>query len=138
MKADYDADQPIEVFFDQIEDSVDFAAAPTLPRKSPPLPTNSFSKRAFSMTNASSEKRGIAADKNWAEFKTAFSLAHQELRESQLTSSNTGFYSANAATDLQLETAEAIINLATATAADHTSVATVTATISKLPHGRTL
>jgi hypothetical protein len=77
-------------------------------------------------------KRRIAADKNWAEFNTVFSLAHQELRESQLTSSNTDFHSAYVATDLQLETAEAIANLATATAADRTSVASLTATISKL------
>mgnify|MGYP002806862359 FL=1 len=135
MKADYDANQPIELFFDQIEDAVDFAAAgdcPYTPTQVTAIAYQLVFKTGLFHDECKLWKRRIAADKNWAEFKTVFSLAHQELRESQLTSSNTDFHSANAATDLQLETAEAIANLATATAADRTSVASLTATISKL------
>ena len=126
-KADYDANQPIELFFDQIEDSVDFAAAgncPYTPTQVTAIAYQLVFKTGLFHDECKLWKRRIAADKNWAAFKTVFSLAHQELRESQLTSSNTGFHSANAATDLQLETAEAIANLAT--------VAALTATISKL------
>jgi hypothetical protein len=134
MKADYDANQPIELLFDQIEDAVDFAAAgdcPYTPTQVTAIAYQLVFKTGLFHDECKLWKRRIAADKNWAEFKTVFSLAHQELRESQLPSSNTDFHSANAATGLQLKTAEAIANLATATTTDRTSVASLTATISK-------
>jgi hypothetical protein len=100
MKADYDANQPIELFFDQIEVAVDFAAAgdcPYTPTQVTAIAYQLVFKMGLFHDECKLRKRRIAADKNWAGFKTVFSLAHQELRESQLTSSNTGFHSANAA-----------------------------------------
>jgi hypothetical protein len=100
MKADYDANQPIELFFDQIEVAVDFAAAgdcPYTPTQVTVIAYQLVFKMGLFHDECKLRKRRIAADKNWAGFKTVFSLAHQELRESQLTSSNTGFHSANAA-----------------------------------------
>ena len=65
-------------------------------------------------------------------------MAHQELRESQQTSQGLVYHSANNAfvhtandSDLQQETADAIANLATATAADRATVATLIETNSK-------
>jgi hypothetical protein len=118
MKANYDANQPIELFFDQIEDSVNFAAAgncPYTPAQVTAIAYELVFKTGIFHDECKLLKRRIAADKNWADFKTVSSLAHQELRESQLTSSDIGFHSANAAnaaTNLQFETAEAIANLA--------------------------
>ena len=135
MKTDYDAQQPIEIFFDQIKDVVDFAAAGDCPYT--PVQVTAIAYQLIFKTGLFGDeckvwKRRLAANKKWAAFKTSFAIAHQELRESQLTSSNAGFQSANAATGLQFETVDALANLATATAADRTSVAALTATISQL------
>ena len=70
-------------------------------------------------------------------FKTLFVTAHQEWRESQVTTAGTGFQSANhlyqqenqLANHLyQQEKVDAITNLATTTASDCDSVAALTAT----------
>ena len=58
----------------------------------------------------------------WVNFKTAFAIAHQELRESQVTSQQAGYHRANAALELQQDTAFALANLATATSSDHSTV----------------
>jgi hypothetical protein len=74
------------------------------------------------------------AYKTWTNFKTDFALAHQELRESQVTSQSAGFHSANLAHNInqQQNTADALANLATATAADHSIVSQLTNTNSQL------
>ncbi len=135
MKTDYDVNQPIKLFFDQIEDAVDFAAAGDSPYTPVQVTTIAYQlvfKTAMFPDECKLWKRRTTATKNWSDFKTLFALAHQELREAQLTTSATGFQSANAAIDLQNDTVDAIANLATATAADRTSVAALTATVSKL------
>ena len=66
-------------------------------------------------------------------------MAHQELCKSQHTSQGKGYHAANntfiqtsANSDLQQETADAIEKLATATAADRATVATLINTNTKL------
>jgi hypothetical protein len=78
-------------------------------------------------------ERPTGRQQNWAKFKTTFAIVHQELRKLQLTPTSTaGFQSAIAATTLPYEIANAIANLATATATDCMSVAALTGTISQL------
>ena len=69
-------------------------------------------------------------DKTWTAFKQYFSLAHQELRESQLGTTNTLYGSVNAA--INQDTVEAIANLVTATAHDRATVSTLTTTNTSL------
>ena len=85
-------------------------------------------------------KRKPGADKTWANFKTYFSLAHCEFRETRTTTAGGGFASANSA-DIhsyyhpndayQQETVDAIANIASAnaTAYDHEYVYTLNATV---------
>ena len=84
-------------------------------------------------------RRRAAGDKNWQQFKTYFIMDHQELRESQKTLQGAGYHATNNTfvqtsddSDLKQETADAIANLATATAADRATVATLIHTNSKL------
>ena len=82
-------------------------------------------------------QRQPADVKTWTCFKEFFSTAHQEWRESQTTTAGAVFQSGNHAYPsanlaYQNETAEAIANLATATASDRASVAALTATNSNL------
>ena len=83
-------------------------------------------------------RRRAAGDKNWQQFKTYFIMDHQELRESQKTLQGAGYHATNNTfvqtsddSDLKQETADAIANLATATAADRATVATLIETNSK-------
>jgi hypothetical protein len=74
-------------------------------------------------------------DKTWARFKTDFATAHQEFRDTHLTANQTGYQSANALQEtesLAIQTADALANLATATASDCTTVANQTGTNAKL------
>jgi hypothetical protein len=141
MKADWDPNQPFEVLIDQIEDSIDMAAAannPYTPEQVVLIAYNLVFKTGLFDEECKLWRRRPPIDKTWTEFKVVFTLAHQEMRESKQTTRAIGFHSANhahgsaASSDLQLETAEAIANLATATASDRATVATLTDTNSKL------
>jgi hypothetical protein len=72
-------------------------------------------------------KRQTAAYKTWAHFKRDFVISHREFREAKVTSAGAGYQSANAAA-YQQDTANAIANLATATAHDCQTVANLSAT----------
>ena len=83
-------------------------------------------------------KRTTPDDKTWENFKTFFSTAHQGWRESQATTSGNMYgtapiagASANAVHQHN-ETADAIACLATATAADRTTIATLASTNAKV------
>ena len=142
MRANYDANQPIEVFIDQIEDAVSLAAAanaPYSPAQIVAIAYNTIFTTGMFPEACREWRRYTPANQTWVNFKTAFSLAHQELRDSQVTSNQAGYHNANAAYEhataafeLQQETAAAIANLATATAADRSTVASLTSTNGKL------
>jgi hypothetical protein len=82
------------------------------------------------------QSRAIAA-KTWAQFKIDFATAHREFRLTNQTAQQSGFHSANmmieqGRDDSMQETAEAISQLATASASDRGTVATLTTTNAKL------
>jgi hypothetical protein len=77
------------------------------------------------------------AAKTWAQFKIDFSTAHREFRLTNQTAQQYGFHSANMMIEQSRdgsmqETAEAIAQLATATASDRGTAATLTTTNEKL------
>ena len=76
-------------------------------------------------------KRLPALSKTWAQLKIDSTIARNELREAQQTTSGAGFH-ANASQALQQETAAAITNLANATLADRTTLTALHATITTL------
>jgi hypothetical protein len=83
------------------------------------------------------QSRAIA-EKTWAQFKIEFATAHREFRLTNQTAQQSGFHSANmmieqGRDDSMHETAEdAVAQLATATASDRGTVATLTTTNAKL------
>jgi hypothetical protein len=82
------------------------------------------------------QSRAVAA-KTWAQFKIDFATAHREFRLTNQTAQQSGFHSANmmieqGRDDSMQETAEAIAQLATATASDRGMVSTLTTTNAKL------
>jgi hypothetical protein len=82
------------------------------------------------------QSRAIAA-KTWAQFKINFATAHHEFRLTNQTAQQSGFHSANmmiekGRDDSMQETAETITQLATATASDWGTDATLIITNAKL------
>jgi hypothetical protein len=82
------------------------------------------------------QSRTIAA-KTWAQFKIDVATAHREFRLTNQTAQQSGFHSANmmieqGRDDYMQETAEEIAQLATATASDRSTIATLTITNAKL------
>jgi hypothetical protein len=82
------------------------------------------------------QSRAIAG-KTWAQFKLDFATAHREFRLTNQTAHQSGFHSANmmieqGREETMQDTVDAIAQLATATASDRGTVATLTTTNAKL------
>jgi hypothetical protein len=135
MKTSYDPSQPIEVLYDQIEDAVELADAANAGYTTAQIIAIAYN--CLFQTGLYAEacrdwRRRADADKTWPQLKTDFALAHQELRESQVTSQGAGYHGANLAYEMQQETNEALANLATATASDRSAVSQLSSTNSQL------
>ena len=131
MKVPYDVNLPIETFFDQIEDAIEYASAGNAPF-TPVQVVNTAYNVIFTtgMFNDDCKlwKRKPLNEKTWTQFKIDFALAHEELVESTQTAQAAG-YQANSAETIR-QTAAAIENLANATLADRESMAALTLTVS--------
>jgi hypothetical protein len=82
------------------------------------------------------QSRAIAG-KTWAQFKLDLATAHREFRLTNQTAQHSGFHSANmmieqGRDESMQDTVDAIVQLATATASDRGTVATLTTTNAKL------
>jgi hypothetical protein len=137
MKAPYDPSQPIELLFDQFDDGIELPAAANTAYTGPQIVAYAYNTilQTGLFTDACRDwRRQPAVQKTWPTFKANFSLAHQEMQESQATTQGAGFYSANAAlaAEFQQQTFEALANLATATESDRSAVSNLTGTNSAL------
>jgi hypothetical protein len=126
LKSPYDPAQPIETLFDQVEDAVDLAAAAQAPYTIAQIVAyayNNVFQTGLFADACRDWRRRPAIEKTWVQFKVDFALAHQELRESLLTTQGAGYHAANALIfDNQQATIDAFANLATATTADRHTV----------------
>jgi hypothetical protein len=128
--------------FDQIKDAVALAAAAQAPYSPAQIVSIAYTLvfATGMLLEACREWRRNPDDHTWQIFKTFFAEAHQDLRDSQITSKQSGYHDDNAVLndahdDVLLDqhgTAKAIANLATATASNGATVASLTATNSTL------
>jgi hypothetical protein len=141
LRQPYDPNQPIEALFDQIEEAVSLAAAAQAPYTAAQIVSVAYTLvfTTGMFPEACHEWRRNPADHTWANFKAFFAEAHQDLRDSQITSRQSGYHNANsmlidanAADVADHNTAEALASLATATASDRATVASLSATNSNL------
>jgi hypothetical protein len=132
--------QPIETRFQQIQDTRAFAVAGGQPYGAAMIInvayTLVFNTGLFPNTCRAWQSRATAA-KTWAQFKIDFATAHRKFRLTNQTAQQSGFHSANMMIeqehdDSMHKTAEAIAQLAMATASDRGTVATLTTTNAKL------
>lgn len=136
FKQAYDTNEPIENLFEQIEDTSDLADEAGIPYSAAQIIANTIT--ILTKTGCYSEairiwKRKPDANKTWPNLKMHFSEAEEELREARMTATELGYnqQEANNVMDESEEyvarTADALVNLATATQADRQMLADLTA-----------
>jgi hypothetical protein len=140
LNTPYDPTQPIETLFQQIQDARAFAFAGGQPYGAAMIVnvayTLVFNTWLFPDACRAWQSRATPA-KTWAQFKIEFATAHREFRLTNQTAQQSGFHSVNmmieqGRDDSMHETAAAIAQLATATASDRGTVATLTTTTARL------
>lgn len=136
MKTTYYPSQPIDILFDQIKDAVeltDAADAAYTTFQIIAIAYNCLFQIGLYAEASLTWRRQADAYKTWPqERETNFALAHQELRESQVTSQGAGNHGANLAYELQQETTVALANLATTTFSNHSAVLQLSSTKGQL------
>jgi hypothetical protein len=136
----YDPNLPIEMLFEQIQDARAFAVAGGQSYGNAMIVNVEymliFNTGLFPDACRTWQSRAIAR-KTWAQFKIDFAKAHREFQLTNQTAQQSGFHGANmmieqGRDESMQDTAEAIAQLATATASDRGTVATLTTTNAKL------
>jgi hypothetical protein len=133
MKQPYNPNEGIETLFHQIEESIDVAdaaGAAYTPSQIVAISYNLIFATGMFPEACCEWRRRVTNTRTWHNFKANFAAAHQDYRDSQLTWCQSGYQSANQAatesddTSFNIQgTADAIANLATATASDCNTVA---------------
>jgi hypothetical protein len=133
MKEPCNPNQSIEAFIEQIEDAIALADAVKAEHAQAQIiaiACNLIFQTGMFPEACCEWRRRPAVEKTWINFKIEMALSHQEFRDSQVTSNQAGCQSANmpdqaALCDIQQETASAIANLATATVAGRSTLASL-------------
>jgi hypothetical protein len=140
LNTPYDPNQPIETLFQQIQDARALTVAGGQPYGAAMIInvayTLVFNTGLYPDACRAWQSRAIAT-RTWTQFKIDFATAHREFRLTNQTAQKSGFHSANMMIEQgqdgsMQDTAEAIAQLATATASDRGTVATLTTTNAKL------
>ena len=135
----YDATSPIENLFEQIETAQDIAMTAGAPYNDIQI-LNAAYNLAFNTNafpNTCREWRRLPqVNKTWLNFKTMFTEAHKDYMMLQ-SQGNHRFHAANATEvdhfqEENVNTAEALANLASATASDRSAIANLTSTNERL------
>ena len=95
FKQQWDPNQPSEVLIDQIEDSFDYAAAGNTPYSKEQITNMAYNiiyRTGLFSNECKAWRKKDAPDQTWTTFKAEFTLAHQDLRESQVTVKNAGYH----------------------------------------------
>jgi hypothetical protein len=139
LNTPYDPNKPIEMLFQQIQDARAFAVAGGQPYDTAMIVnvayTLVFNTGLFPDACRAWQSRAIDG-KTWAQFKLDFATVHREFRLTNQTAQQSGFHSANmmieqGGDESMQDTVDAIAQLATATASDRGTVATLTTTNAK-------
>ena len=159
MKEAHDLNASIEELIEQIDLAIAYANAGVAPYTEVQIVTIAYTLifNTGMYNDACKEwRKRSASNKTWSNYKTHFMDAHDNLRQTQQTAKVAGYHSANfamseieaaeqeaanahyientevARDEYMADTADALENLATATASDHGAVAQLTDTNEKL------
>ena len=140
MTARYDPNVPIETLFAQIADGVAYTELGDVPFTSKQvvdIDLLCLAKTGVFNDDLKEWNRLPLLDRTWPKFRVHFAKAHREWRANLRLTAGQHFPRANTVDSTsvpnhQAETVDALANIATATAADRATVATLTDTIAQL------
>lgn len=135
LKTPFDASQPIETLFEQVEDAVNLTAAaqaPYTPEQIVAYAYNTIFQTGLFPDACRDWRRRPANEKTWVQFKIDFTIAHQEFKETQQTTRSAGYHTAKQVSIDHHDTMEILANLATATASDCSAMSHLSSTNSQL------
>jgi hypothetical protein len=141
MRRAWDPQQPVETLFKQIQDCADYSEAGGVPIDHSQQINVGYAKifaTGHFMSACRRWNEKPAAEKTWTHFKSHFTAAHRQHKQVQGESAATaGYHSASAAMtqnedQMDEATIGALVNLATAAAADRGVVAALTQANSRL------
>ena len=140
MTACYDPNAPIETLFAQLADGVAYAElgeAPFTSKQVVDIALLCLAKTGVFNDNLKEWNSLPLLDRTWPKFRVHFTKAHREWRANLRLTKGQHFPRANSVDSTsvqnhQAETVDALANLATATAADRATAATLTDTIAQL------
>jgi hypothetical protein len=140
LNAPYNPNQPIDTLSQQIQDAQAFAVTGGQPYCAAMIVNVAYtlvSNTGFFPDACRAWKARAIVGKTWAQFKLDFATAPHEFHLTNQTAQQSGFHSANmmieqGREETMKDTVDAIAQLATATASDRGTVATLTTTNAKL------
>jgi hypothetical protein len=104
MKAPMDVTQPIDIYFQTIDNCVQFATdgqVPFTPTQVVQTAYHAISRSGLYNDACKEWRRKAPADRTWTHFKAFFATEYNELTEQQkLNTNQNNFHSANSAIDL--------------------------------------
>ena len=139
MNEPYNPNMPFECLIEQVQDAVDYAAHAGSPYTAKQILGTAYDlvfNTGMFYNDLRDWRRKPAADQTWTNFKTFMTARHSDWREENSNTAGQKYGTANAVHDdspeFEQRTIDAIANLATATASDRATVASLTSTISEL------
>ena len=99
MNKAWDPNQPIKVFFDQIEDTVEYTSAVNTAYTTTQIVNTVYilvSETVLFYDECKKWRKNDHAKKSWENFKTHFTESHQELQDPQKTGISTGYQAKSA------------------------------------------
>jgi hypothetical protein len=140
LNTPYDPNQPIETLFQQIQDARAFAVAGGQPYGAAMIVNVAYTlifNTGFLPDACRAWQSRSIAGKTWAQLKLDFATAHREFLLTNQNAQQSGFHSANmmieqGRDESMQDTVHVIAHLATATASDRGTVATLITTNAKL------
>jgi hypothetical protein len=140
LNAPYDPSQPIETLIQQIQDARAFAVVGRHPYGAALIVNVAYTlvfNTGLFPDVCQAWQSGAIAVKMWAQLKLDFATAHREFHLTNQTAQKPGFHSANmmieqGREETMRDTVDTIAQLATATASDRGTVATLPTTNAKL------
>jgi hypothetical protein len=138
LKESYDPNQPPEFLIQHVQDAVDYAAhanCPYSPEQVVTVAYNLVSQTGCFDHDLKDWRAKPDTAKTWPDFKTFFTERHQDWTQNRSDRAGQQYgqaHMANQEPAYKQRTIDAIANLATATASDRATVATLMSTIDKL------
>ena len=135
LQEPWDPNTPFELLIDQIEECMEIADAGGQPFTHTQILNTAYTlvyNTGMYFDECKTWRQLPTNDKTWAKFKSHFLEAQKDLRLQQQTTQQAGFHSNFAAQHNSTETAQALANLAEATASDREAFAALVTTNSNL------